>query len=128
MKAVGSLIRPFPCASNSTGRRTLRKELLNALRVSGALVILDLSGCPILNREDIGLLLECLGQAAGRDTQVLLVAGPRVNRVLLEVSRISSLVRVFDSVEEALAHPQLAAENHAEDRRASQSQNFGAQK
>jgi hypothetical protein len=71
------------------------------------------------------LLLECVAQAAGRDTQVLFVAGSRVNRVLLEVTRISSLVPVFNSVREALAYPQIAAENDAcEDLRscASQSQ------
>jgi hypothetical protein len=112
-------ILPFPCVSNAANRRTLRKDLLSALRVSRSPVIVDLSGCRTLNHEDIDLLLECVAQVSGRDTQVLFVAGSRVNRVLLEVTRISSLVPVFDSVKEALAYPQVAVKHDAEDRLAS---------
>src|ERR1700691_1113852 len=112
----GRTILPFPCAPTSAGRRALRKDLLSALRISGSPVIVDLSGCPTLNHEDIDLLLECIAQVAGRDTEVLFVAGSRVNRVLLEVTRISSLVPVFDSVTEALAYPQVAVKHEAEDR------------
>jgi hypothetical protein len=35
--------------------------------------------------------------------------------VLLEVTRISSLVPVFNSVKEALAYPQVAVKHDAED-------------
>jgi hypothetical protein len=112
-------ILPFPCASSLTNRRALRKDLLIALRASGSPVIVDFSDCNTLNYEDIDLLLECVAQAAGRDTKVLFVAGSRVNRVLLEVTRISSLVPVFNSVKEALAYPQIAAEDNFEDRCAS---------
>lgn len=115
-------ILPFPCASSSAGRRALRKDLLSALRVSGSPVIVDFSDCRTLNHEDIGLLLECVAQVAGRDKQVLFVAGSRVNRVLLEVTRISSLVPVLNSVHEALAYRQIAGENDAEDLRASPTQ------
>jgi hypothetical protein len=131
MKTVASIILPFPCASSSAGRRVLRKELLSALHVSRSSVIVDLSGCSTLNREDIELLLECVAQVTGRDTQVLFVAGPRVNRVLLEVTRISSLAPVFDSVKEALAYQQIAAVNNAndaEDRSASQSRSTPSQR
>jgi hypothetical protein len=127
MKTVAWTILSFPCALSSAGRRrALGKELLIALRVSGSPVIVDFSACRTLNHEDIDLLLECVAQVAGRDTQVLFVAGSRVNRVLLEVTRISSLVPVFDSVKEALAYPQIAAENDVEDLRAGQSKKFGS--
>jgi hypothetical protein len=114
VKAAWTIL-PFPCTSSSAGRRGLRKDLLSALRASGSPVIVDLSGCRTLNHEDIDLLLECVAQVAGRDTQVLFVAGSRVNRVLLEVTRISSLVPVFNSVKEALAYPQVAVKHDAED-------------
>jgi hypothetical protein len=120
VKASAWMILPFPCASKSAGRRALRKDLLGALRGSGSPVIVDFSNCGTLNHEDIDLLLECVAQVAGRDTQMLFVAGSRVNRVLLEVTRISSLVPVFNSVEEALAYPQTAAASDAEDLRAKQ--------
>jgi hypothetical protein len=112
-------VLPFPCASRLADRRGLRKDLLTALRVSGSPVIVDFSDCRTLNYQDIDLLLECVAEAAGRDTKVLFVAGSRVNRVLLEVTRISSLVPVFDSIREALAYPQIASENDVEDRLAS---------
>lgn len=108
-------ILPFPCASNSASRRAQRKDLLKALRVSQSPVILDFAGCRSLSFEDIDLLLEFLAQVAGRDTQVAFVAGSSATRVLLEVTRISSLAPVFNSIEEALAPPQIAAERDAED-------------
>jgi hypothetical protein len=117
-KTAPWMILPFPCTSNLADRRALRTDLSIALRVSGSPVIVDFSECRTLDHEDIDLLLECVAQAAGRDTKVLFVAGSRVNRVLLEVTRISSIVPVFNSVKEALAYPQIAAENDLEDRRA----------
>jgi anti-anti-sigma regulatory factor len=104
-------ILSVPCASSSAVRRALRKDLLNALRVSESPVILDLTGRRTLDHDDIDLLLECVAQAAGRDTQLFLVAGSHVIRVLLAITRISSLVPVFNSLEEALAYPRFAAQN-----------------
>jgi hypothetical protein len=109
-------ILPFPSASSSACRRAQRKDLLNALRVSESPVILDFSECRSLSFEDIDLLLECLAQVAGRDKQMVFVAGSSATRVLLEVTRISSLAPVFNSIEEVLAHPQGAAERDSEDR------------
>jgi hypothetical protein len=120
-------ILPFPCAPTMAGRRALRKDLLGALRVSGSPVIVDLSACPTLNHGDIDLLLESIALVAGRDTQILIVAGSRGNRVLLEVTRIASLVPIFNSVKEALAYPKNASENDAsEHERANQSQAVGS--
>jgi hypothetical protein len=126
MNTIPWVVLPFPCGSSFADRRGLRKDLLTALRVSGSPVIVDLSSCVTLGHEDIDLLLECVAQAAGRETKVLFVAGSRVNRVLLEVTRISSLVPVFNSVREALAYPQIAAGNDAEVLRASQFQKPGS--
>jgi hypothetical protein len=126
MKTIPWTILPFPCSSSSANRSGLRRDLLIALRVSGSPVIVDFSICRTLNHEDIDLLLECVAQAAGRDTKVLFVAGSRVNRVLLEVTRISSLVPVFNSVREALAYPQIVAENDVEYPHGSQFQKPGS--
>jgi hypothetical protein len=118
--AVVNILR-FPCASCSE-RPARRKSLLSALRISGSPVIVDLSECPALNHEDIDLLLECMAQVAGRDTQVMFVAGSPANRVLLEVTRIPSLVPVFNSVTEALAYPEIASQNDIQDQGKIQSQ------
>lgn len=122
MKASAGTVLPFPCASRSAGRRALRKELLRALRASGSPVIVDFSDCGTLNHEDIDLMLKCAAQVAGRDTQLLFVSGSRATRVLLDVTRVSSLVPVFNSVTEALAYPQTGAASDAEDFLASQGQ------
>lgn len=109
--AAGAIVNilPFPCGTSPALRRAQRKTLLSALRVSGSPVVVDLTGCPALTHEDIDLLLECMAQVAGRDTQMFFVAGSRANRVLLEVTRIPSLVPVFNTVEEALAYPETAS-------------------
>ena len=122
MKAVAPAVLRFPCASSAAARRAQRKDLIGALRLSTSPMIVDLSGCSSLNHEDIELLLECVAQVAGRDTQVLFVAGSRANRVLLEVTRISSLAPVFNSVEEALDVPPATTGNEADDGRSSKSQ------
>lgn len=122
MNPAAWTLLPFPCTSSFADRRALRRDLLSALRVSGSPVIVDFSGCLTLNHEDIDLLLECVAQATGRDAKVLFVAGSRANRVLLEVTRISSLVAVFDSVKEALAYPRVAAGDDPRDLGSSQSQ------
>ena len=122
MNPAAWTVLPFPCTSSFADRRALRRDLLSALRVSGSPVIVDFSDCRSLNHEDIDLLLECVAQATGRDTKVLFVAGSRANRVLLEVTRISSLVPVFDSLQEALAYPQVRAGDEARDLGSSQSQ------
>jgi hypothetical protein len=106
-------ILPFPCGTSPALRRAQRKVLLSALRVSGSPVIVDLSSCPAVTHEDIDLLLECMAQVAGRDTNMLVVAGSRANRVLLEVTRIPSLVSVFTTVEEALDYPEAVSGTNA---------------
>jgi hypothetical protein len=103
VKTASGIVLAFPCCRSFTRRRAHRKDLLRALRSSGSPVIVDLSDCRTLNHEDVRLLLRCISQVTGRDTRMLLAAGSRIIRVLLEVMRISSLVPVFDTVEEALA-------------------------
>jgi anti-anti-sigma regulatory factor len=111
MSAADRTVLLFPCMAGSTHRRALRKALLNALRISESPVIVDLSACSTLNQEDIELLLDCLAQRAGRDTKILFVATSPVIQALLDVTRISSLVLVLDSLEAALRYPPVAAKN-----------------
>jgi hypothetical protein len=113
MNTAERTVLPFPCVPSFAGRRALRKTLINILRLSESPVIVDLSGCSTLNQEDINLLLDCLALRAGRDTQLLFVATSPVIQTLLDVTRISSLVPVLDSLETALCYPQ-AAVNYVE--------------
>ncbi len=107
MSAEVRSVFQFPCAASATTRRTLRKDLDAALRIADGPVIVDLSECDTLDGADIDLLLHCLAQTAGCDTELVLVARPHGIRVLLDVVRISSLVSVFSSVEKALGYSPL---------------------
>jgi anti-anti-sigma regulatory factor len=124
-EAVNALrwtILPFHGCSDSRGRRALRRNLLNAVRSSGSGIVVNFSGCDGLNHEDIRLMLDCLAYIAGRDIEILFVAGSPVIRVLLDVTRVSSLVPVFDSVDDALAHRQSSRASTVVDFPLSQSQ------
>jgi hypothetical protein len=110
MKTVTPTILPYSAVSASAGRRALRKSMLAALRIAQSPVIIDLSPCPALHPEDIELLLACIAQVTGRDTELFFVAGSPVIRVLLDLTRISTLVPVFDTVQEALT-PQIPESN-----------------
>lgn len=105
---ISQIVLAFPCASGAGGRRELQKELVRALRTSELPVVVDLSECRTLDHQDIDTLLDCVEQGAGRDTPLFFAATSPAVRLLLEVTRIASLVRVFDTLEEALAHPRMA--------------------
>lgn len=115
----GATVLSITRTSSFAGRHAVRVELRNALRNSESPVIVDLTGHRTLDHEDINLLLDCVEQAAGGDTPLFLVAGSHAVRVLLEVTRISSLVPVFSSMEEALNNPCSAIKNTARDFRES---------
>jgi anti-anti-sigma regulatory factor len=109
MKNMTQTALPFPSTVGASVRRELQKQLAQVLRASEFPVIIDLSDRHNLDHRDIETLLGCLAQAVGRDTQVIFVAGSPAIRILLEVTRIASLTPVFDSMEDALAYPKMAA-------------------
>jgi ABC-type transporter Mla MlaB component len=106
MKSNQDTILAFPHPSSS-GRRRLLKELGVVLRHAEAPAVIDVSSRQALDHADIDLLLECVAQTAGRDKTVVLVAGSSSVRILLEVTRIASIVPVFDSIEEALDYLEM---------------------
>lgn len=126
MKAAAGMILPFPSALNSGSRRALEKELMTAVRASESPIIVDLSGRQTLNHGDIDTLLDCVGVVAGRDTQLMVVAGSPGMRALLEVTRIATLVPVFDSLQEAVGNPNNPAQNGVDGRTASSQQSWSA--
>jgi anti-anti-sigma regulatory factor len=111
MTPTDVIILAFPCELTFIRRRTLRKDLLAALRAGGSPLIFDLSNCRSLTYRDIDLLLECIARVAGRDTKLCLVAGSPANRVLLEVARIAAILPVYTSLTDAL---QSSATGHVQ--------------
>jgi anti-anti-sigma regulatory factor len=108
VKPITQIVLAYPCAAGAAGRRNMQKQLVRALRASELPVVIDLSECRNLDHQDIDTLLDCVEHSAGRDTPLFLAATSAAIRVLLEVTRIASLVRVFESLEEALAYPRMA--------------------
>src|SRR5262245_32469667 len=108
-------VLPFPRGSALGERNALRKDLLNALRVSESPVVVDLTGRRTLDHDDVDLILECVAQAVGRDTELVFVAGSREIRMLLDIIRVSSLARVVNSLGEALESPPIAPPDSAEE-------------
>ena len=102
MTADRPTVLNFPWIAAPATARKLKRDLREAMRDYRNVLVLDLSGRDRLNDKDIDLLLVCLACAAGRDVTVVLVAGSRSVRIILEVTRIASLVPVCDSVDEAL--------------------------
>jgi hypothetical protein len=98
-------ILQFPKTSAPEQRRLFLKNLLSALRVCESPVVVDLAGRCTLDHEDVDLVLECAMQAAGRDSQLVFVAGSQEVRILLDVIRVSSLARVVNALAEALIDP-----------------------
>lgn len=82
--------------------RSLRTELRTALQPDQPAVVLDFSARRGLNSEDLDLVLDSAARVMGRDVRFLVVAGSLSNRVLLEVSRIASVLPVFNSLTDAL--------------------------
>jgi hypothetical protein len=96
----------LPQGCSPTRRRDIRKHVFGRLRSARA-VILDLSTRESLNHDDIDFLLDCAARAEGGDTRLSVVSGTRSNHVLLEVTRIASVLPIFSSVAEAAACPEV---------------------
>jgi anti-anti-sigma regulatory factor len=106
-----SIVLPLPQATDLRGRRALRKTLLSALRLSESPVIVDLTGYCTLDHDAVDLILECVAQSVGHDAALAIVAGSQPVRIVLEVTRVSSLVRVFSSLEDAMSDSQVPVSN-----------------
>lgn len=102
MSSDQAIIVKIPSRLDAATCRLLRKELFFALESGRRPVIVDLSERPALNHDDIDLLLSGAARVAGRDLQLVVVAGSPANRTLLEVSRLAFVLPVFISSVEAL--------------------------
>jgi hypothetical protein len=94
-------------------RRAIRARLLAALRTASEPVVIDLSERLSLTQDDIDFLLDCASRVSGRDVQLVLIAGSRSNRVLLEVTRIASILPVFNSIADVPGEFLTRATDHA---------------
>lgn len=122
MKITQWKVLHFPPGSSAPNSHARRKQLRSSLALAGPDVIISFSGFSTLDHEDVEVLLDCLEQAARRNTQLRLVTDSDVIRVLLEVTRIASVVPVFDSIERARNNMPNVPESGFEFAKPSQSQ------
>lgn len=82
-------------------RRRLRRTVTQMLRPA---VVLDLPPAFQLDNEALDFLLGCAREAAGHDAEVALAAPNAHHRVVLELTRISSVLPTFSSIPDAVAY------------------------
>ncbi len=89
--------------SGRSGRvflRDLRRTLTERLR---PLIVIEISPNLNLDSNAVAFLIRCAQAAVAHDAELALVASEPRHRVLLALTRVSSVLRVFPSVMEALS-------------------------
>jgi hypothetical protein len=71
-------------------------------------IVLDLPPAFQLNSKALDFLLGCAREVAGHDAEVALAATNTDHRVVLELTRISSVLPTFSSIREAVAYMEKA--------------------
>jgi len=98
-----AFIKQLPHCLGSTERKSLLTEIQTlAVRSYRQEVIFDLSKANVLKPETIDLLLDCVEHVERADGRVAISAGSAENTVILELTRLTSVVDMFPSVSEAL--------------------------
>lgn len=80
-------------------RRDLRRNIMERLR---PLVVVEIPADLNLDSDAVAVLVHCAQIAVAHDAELALVASEPRHRVLLALTRVSSVIRVFPSVIEAL--------------------------
>jgi len=69
-------------------------------------IVFDLPAAATLDSDAIDFLIWCALDAVGRDAQVALAAANAEHRTVLEMTRLSSIMPTFPSIDEAVLHLQ----------------------
>jgi ABC-type transporter Mla MlaB component len=92
---------PEPSDRRSHGPFYMRSGNLSMARIDPG-SSLDLSGVEQLLSESIDLLLECVDHAEGGDGEVSVPGASNQTVVILELTRVASVLNLFPSVAEAV--------------------------
>ena len=97
------VIKEFPQSRNFAGRKSFLAEVRNlACRTYRPQLVLDISESAEMAPDAIELLLECVEQVERADGRVSVVAGSPQTAVILELTRLTSVLDIFSSVSEAV--------------------------
>ena len=97
------VIKEFPQSRNFARRKSFLSEVRNlARRTYRPQLVLDISESAEMAPDAIELLLECVEQVERADGRVSVVAGSPQTAVILELTRLASVLDIFSSVSEAV--------------------------
>ena len=85
-----------PGHPTSSQRRTIRREVLHSLRFNSGDLFLDFSSRKVLDVDDLELLLACAQAFSRKETTFVVIAGSASNRILMDISRTSSVLTVVE--------------------------------
>jgi len=107
------VVKQLPQNHGSARRRLFLAEIRNFVDHSyQPRVIVDLSKSQRLGPDSIDLLLQCVEQVERADGRVSVAAGSPETTVLLELTRLTSVVDMFSSVSEAMGGDTLHPFEH----------------
>jgi len=97
-----TVVKQFPRSHGLASRKSFLTEIQKLTRESyRPRVVMDLSKSRNLNPEAIDLLLDCVECVERADGRVIVAAGSRETAIILELTRLTSVVDMFSSVSEA---------------------------
>lgn len=99
------LVKLLPESLVPQRERAFRKEMRQAIAAMlRPAIVFDLPQNIVLDGPSIDFLIRCARDAAEHDAQVILVATNPEHQVLLEMTRLTRVLSVFHSIDEAVAY------------------------
>ena len=97
------VIKKFPQSRNFARRKAFLTEIRNLARSTyRPQLVLDISESVELDPDAIELLLECVEQTERADGRVSVIAGSPQAAVILELTRLTSVLDLYSSVSKAV--------------------------
>lgn len=97
------VVKRFSCSRNFASRKAFLAEIRNLARGTyRPQLVLDMSEWPELGPDAIELLLDCVEQIERADGRVSVVAGSPQAALILELTRLTSVLDLCSSVSEVV--------------------------
>ena len=96
-------VKQFPDCHDSVASRNFYRQFCREIRdFYQPEIVFDLSGVQHLNAAGIDLLLKCVVEIANRDGELKLAAASPQIALILELTQMNELLKVYNSVDDAL--------------------------
>ncbi len=96
-------VKQFPDCHDSVACRAFYRQFCREIRdIYQPEIVFDLSAVQHLNAAGIDLLLKCVVEIANRDGEVKLAGASQQIALILELTQMNELLKVYDSVDDDL--------------------------